>query len=75
MSKKGHINRKKKPDSTKKAKYKKNTQRHFQTHITGCTAFLKDNICIYRIKLTQLLNVSKILFLLSNNLITAKLKA
>jgi len=29
MSKKGQINPKKKPGSTKKAKYKKNTQRHF----------------------------------------------
>jgi len=59
VMKKGHIN-------CRKAIQDEYTNTVLNTN-TCCTAFSKDNICIYRIlKLTQLMNVSKILVLLSH---------
>jgi len=53
----------KKLESTKK--YKINTLRLLNTH----TALLKDNVYIYRTKLTQLVQFSKVLVLLRSNCI------
>jgi len=64
---KSHINRWNKPESTKKATYKINTQCYCHPH----TVLLKDNI-YNRIKLTQLINVSKILVLLRRSYLKQK---